>query len=168
LAAATIVIVAFLPVLAFAVDHVVGGDVGWTLNYAIGWPEGKTFKVGDNLGTENRTSSCFFHKSCCIHNKFFMPSISDVQCTLRRYIHKSLLRVVCYGRCYPKPLSARPAQDASFSSLTLCLTRMPAHPPPLWHRLPPCRPPTAEAAVEILLQPELSPVEHPDSPPPLN
>lgn len=57
LAAAAIAVV-FLPALASATDYVVGDKAGWTLNYTVGWPEGKTFKVNDNLGTEIELQFC--------------------------------------------------------------------------------------------------------------
>ncbi|RLN34554.1 basic blue protein-like [Panicum miliaceum] len=40
---------AFLPAPALAEIFLVGGTTGWNLSYPIGWPEGKTFKVGDSL-----------------------------------------------------------------------------------------------------------------------
>jgi len=48
LLAAAAMATAFLP----AEDFLVGGTTGWNLSYPIGWPEGKPFKVGDNLGTK--------------------------------------------------------------------------------------------------------------------
>jgi hypothetical protein len=37
---------------ASAEYYLVGDSAGWTLNYTIGWPENKTFKVDDFLGTD--------------------------------------------------------------------------------------------------------------------
>jgi len=52
LLAAAAMATAFLPAPASAEDFLVGGTTGWNLSYPIGWPEGKPFKVGDNLGTK--------------------------------------------------------------------------------------------------------------------
>ena len=41
-----------LPSVAMATQYMVGGDSGWTVNYDyVGWANGKTFYVGDTLGT---------------------------------------------------------------------------------------------------------------------
>jgi hypothetical protein len=53
LAAAAMAAATFLaPPPVTAEDYLVGGTTGWNLSYSIGWPEGKKFKVGDNLGTK--------------------------------------------------------------------------------------------------------------------
>lgn len=52
LLAATAMAFIFLPAPASAENYQVGGATGWNLSYPIGWPEGKTFRVGDNLGTK--------------------------------------------------------------------------------------------------------------------
>ncbi|KAF7001077.1 hypothetical protein CFC21_022789 [Triticum aestivum] len=44
-----VALVSLLLAPAFAVDHIVGDAVGWTLNYPATWADGKIFKVGDNL-----------------------------------------------------------------------------------------------------------------------
>ncbi|CAD6221047.1 unnamed protein product [Miscanthus lutarioriparius] len=41
--------VVFHPVPASAEYYLIGDKAGWTLNYTIGWPEGKAFKVNDSL-----------------------------------------------------------------------------------------------------------------------
>jgi hypothetical protein len=61
LAAAAMAAATFLaPPPVAAEDYLVGGTTGWNLSYSIGWPEGKKFKVGDNLGTKLR-----HHRHCC-------------------------------------------------------------------------------------------------------
>lgn len=53
LSAAMAMAVAFLHLgPASAEYYLVGDEAGWTLNYTIGWPENKTFKVDDFLGTD--------------------------------------------------------------------------------------------------------------------
>lgn len=42
---------------ASAEYYLVGDEAGWTLNYTIGWPENKTFKVDDFLGTEEQNKA---------------------------------------------------------------------------------------------------------------
>jgi hypothetical protein len=52
LSAMAMAAVVFHPAPASAEYYLVGDKAGWTLNYTIGWPEGKSFKVNDSLGTE--------------------------------------------------------------------------------------------------------------------
>ena len=51
LAAAALAVIAFLPALAVATEHIVGDDSGWTLNFDYAkWAETKQFVVGDTIG----------------------------------------------------------------------------------------------------------------------
>lgn len=64
LSAAMAMAVAFLHLgPASAEYYLVGDEAGWTLNYTIGWPENKTFKVDDFLGTEEQNKDDFLASS---------------------------------------------------------------------------------------------------------